>query len=95
MTSVRTVEYEATPYPIPCMWRRSLHTPSVVSATIAKIALKSKFFSSLLDRDPGCKRLSWRYGISNNVLDKKLRVSEVANWLQFQVLPQRAKRGRG
>lgn len=48
-----------------------------------------------LDRDPGCKRLSWRYGISNNVLDKKLRVSEVANWLQFQVLPQRAKRGRG
>lgn len=49
----------------------------------------------LLDRDPGCKRLSWRYGISNNVLDKKLRVSEVANWLEFQVLPQRAKRGRG
>ncbi len=48
-----------------------------------------------LDRDPGCKRLSWRYGISNNVLDKKLRVSEVANWLEFQVLPQRVKRGRG
>ncbi len=49
----------------------------------------------LLDRDPGCKRLSWRYGISNNVLDKKRRVSEVANWVEFQVLPQRAKRGRG
>ncbi len=49
----------------------------------------------LLDRDPGCKRLSWRHGISNNVLDKKLRVSEIANWLQFQVIPQRAKRGRG
>jgi GMP synthase (glutamine-hydrolysing) len=49
----------------------------------------------LLDRDPCCKRLSWRHGISNNVLDKKLRVSEVANWLEFQVLPQRAKRGRG
>jgi GMP synthase (glutamine-hydrolysing) len=48
-----------------------------------------------LDRDPQCKRLSWRYGISNNVLDKKLRVSELANWLEFQVLPQRAKRGRG
>jgi GMP synthase (glutamine-hydrolysing) len=48
-----------------------------------------------LDRNPGCKRLSWRYGISNNVLDKKLRVSEVANWLEFQVLPQRVKRGRG
>jgi GMP synthase (glutamine-hydrolysing) len=48
-----------------------------------------------LDRDPGCKRLSWRYGISQNVLDKKLRVSEVANWIEYQVLPMRAKRGRG
>jgi GMP synthase (glutamine-hydrolysing) len=49
----------------------------------------------MLDRDPGCKRLSWRYGISQNVLDKKLRVSEVANWIEFQVLPTRVKRGRG
>jgi GMP synthase (glutamine-hydrolysing) len=48
-----------------------------------------------LDRDPGCKRLSWRHGISKNVLDKKLRVSEVANWIEFQVLPMRVKRGRG
>jgi GMP synthase (glutamine-hydrolysing) len=48
-----------------------------------------------LDRDPGCKRLSWRYGISQNVLDKKLRVSEVANWIEYQVLPMRVKRGRG
>ena len=48
-----------------------------------------------LDRDPDDKRLSWRYGISKNVLDKKLRTGEVANWLEFQVLPTRAKRGRG
>jgi len=48
-----------------------------------------------LDRDPGCKRLYWRHGISKNVLDKKLRVSEVANWVEFQVLPMRVKRGRG
>jgi GMP synthase (glutamine-hydrolysing) len=48
-----------------------------------------------LDRDPGCKRLAWRYGISQNVLDKKLRVSEVANWIEYQVLPMRVKRGRG
>jgi GMP synthase (glutamine-hydrolysing) len=32
-----------------------------------------------LDRDPGCKQLSWRHGISRNVLDKKLRVGEFAN----------------
>ena len=48
-----------------------------------------------LDRDPECKRLSWRHGISRNILDKKLRVSEVANWIEFQVLPTRVKRGRG
>jgi GMP synthase - Glutamine amidotransferase domain len=49
----------------------------------------------LLDRDPACKRLSWRHGISHNVLNKKLRVSEVANWVEYQVLPTRVKRGRG
>ena len=48
-----------------------------------------------LDRDPECKRLAWRHGISQNVLNKKLRVSEVANWIEFQVLPVRVKRGRG
>jgi GMP synthase (glutamine-hydrolysing) len=48
-----------------------------------------------LGKDPANKRLAWRYGISKNVLDKKLRVSEVANWIEFQVLPTRVKRGRG
>jgi GMP synthase (glutamine-hydrolysing) len=48
-----------------------------------------------LDRNPADKRLSWRHGISQNVLDKRLRTGEVANWLEFQVLPARAKRGRG
>ena len=49
----------------------------------------------ILDRDPDCKRLYWRHGISKNVLDKKLRTGEVANWIEFQVLPTRGKRGRG
>jgi GMP synthase (glutamine-hydrolysing) len=49
----------------------------------------------MLDRNPGETRLSWRYGISRNVLDKKLRTGEIANWLEYQVLPTRAKRGRG
>ncbi len=48
-----------------------------------------------LDRNPSEKRLAWRYGISKNVLDKALRTGEVANWLRYQVLPTRAKRGRG
>jgi GMP synthase (glutamine-hydrolysing) len=49
----------------------------------------------LLDCDPACKRLSWRLGVSKNVLDKKLRVGELANWIEFQVLPTKVKRGRG
>jgi GMP synthase (glutamine-hydrolysing) len=48
-----------------------------------------------LDRDPDCKQLSWLHGISQNVLSKRLRVSELANWLEYQVLPTRVKRGRG
>jgi len=48
-----------------------------------------------LDRDPECKRLVWRHGISENILDKKLRVSEISNWIEYQVLPMRGKRGRG
>jgi GMP synthase (glutamine-hydrolysing) len=47
-----------------------------------------------LDRDPTCKRLAWRHGVSGNVLDPSLRTSEIANWIEFQVLPTRAKRGR-
>jgi GMP synthase (glutamine-hydrolysing) len=48
-----------------------------------------------LDRDPTVGRLAWRYGISHNILNKKLRTGEVANWIEYQVLPTRVKRGRG
>jgi GMP synthase (glutamine-hydrolysing) len=48
-----------------------------------------------LDNDPTVKRLAWRHGISHNILNKKLRTGEVANWIEYQVLPTRAKRGRG
>ncbi len=49
----------------------------------------------MLDRNPDDKRLAWRHGISKNVLEKKMRCIEVANWIEFQVLPMRVKRGRG
>ena len=49
----------------------------------------------ILDSDPGCKRLTRRRGISENILDKKLRGSEIANWIEFQVLLMRNRRGRG
>lgn len=48
-----------------------------------------------LDKNPQDKRLAWRHGISKNILEKRLRVGEVANWVEFQVMPTRVKRGRG
>ena len=72
--------------------------PRLIEEGFFKDIADIKIFSDdldTLDRDPDCKRLSWRHGISKNVLDKKLRTSEVANWIEFQVLPKRVKRGRG
>ena len=48
-----------------------------------------------LDREPANKPLSWRHGIDGAILDKNLRVKEVANWLEHQVKAKRAERGRG
>jgi GMP synthase (glutamine-hydrolysing) len=48
-----------------------------------------------LDRDPANKALAWRHGIDGAVLDKGLRVKEIANWIDGLVLPARAQRGRG
>jgi GMP synthase (glutamine-hydrolysing) len=48
-----------------------------------------------LDREPTNKPLAWRHGIDGAVLDRTLRLKEVANWVERMVLPTRAKRGRG
>ena len=48
-----------------------------------------------LDREPGNKPLAWRHGVDRAVLDRSLRVKEVANWIERMVLPTRAERGRG
>jgi len=49
----------------------------------------------VLDREPTNKALAWRHGIDGAVLDKGIRVKEVENWIRHQVLPTRARRGRG
>jgi GMP synthase (glutamine-hydrolysing) len=49
----------------------------------------------MLHSDPGNKSLAWRHGIDAAVLDKNVRVREIENWINHQVLPTRAKRGRG
>jgi GMP synthase (glutamine-hydrolysing) len=48
-----------------------------------------------LDRDPLNKALAWRHGVDGAVLDKGVRVKEIANWIEHRVLPTRARRGRG
>jgi GMP synthase (glutamine-hydrolysing) len=48
-----------------------------------------------LDREPTNRPLAWRHGIDGAVLDRSLRVKEVANWIDRMVLPTRVSRGRG
>jgi len=48
-----------------------------------------------LDRNPDDKPLAWRYGMDETVLDRRVRSTEIANWIAHQVLPGRAARERG
>src|SRR4051812_16997393 len=48
-----------------------------------------------LHDDPHNKPLAWRHGIDRAVLDRSLRIREVANWVARVVEPTRAQRGRG
>jgi GMP synthase (glutamine-hydrolysing) len=48
-----------------------------------------------LNRDPTITRIAWRYGIDAAILDRKVRLAEIANWIEHLVLPTRARRGRG
>jgi len=48
-----------------------------------------------LDRNPGDKALSARHAIDGAVLDKPMRVREIANWIERQVKPVRSRRSRG
>jgi GMP synthase (glutamine-hydrolysing) len=84
-----------------------LHELAVIVRRIGTRLIEEGFFADerdlngfaadldALHADPASKRLAWRHGVSSNVLDRKLRTSEVANWVEFQVLPIRVKRGRG
>jgi len=48
-----------------------------------------------LDRAPDNKALAWKHGVGAAVLDKRVRTRELANWIESQVLPTKAGRGRG
>jgi GMP synthase (glutamine-hydrolysing) len=48
-----------------------------------------------LQREPTHRPLAWRYGVDACVLDDARRTAEIANWITHQVMPTRARRGRG
>lgn len=48
-----------------------------------------------LERDPTNHALVWRNGVDGAVISKDLRTREIRNWVQHQVIPTRARRGRG
>jgi len=47
-----------------------------------------------LDSDPGQPGLAWRLGIDADILDPKLRLAEIANWLDEAVRPAQSRRSR-
>ncbi len=47
-----------------------------------------------LERDPTNHALVWRNGVDGAVISKELRTLEIRNWVQHQVIPTRAARGR-
>ena len=49
----------------------------------------------MLHSNPRNQALAWKHGIDSSVLDKSVRVKEIENWIEHQVLPTRSKRGRG
>ncbi|KAB2885626.1 MAG: type 1 glutamine amidotransferase [Pseudorhodoplanes sp.] len=44
--------------------------------------------------DPAVKWLAWRHALDQMILDKSIRVKEISNWIDHQVLPTRTRRGR-
>ncbi len=48
-----------------------------------------------LEGHPDDKALTWRYGIDRSVAHKEKRTSELRNFLERLVLPERSRRGRG
>ena len=49
----------------------------------------------MLHTDPHNKSLAWKHGLDHTVLQKNDRVTEIKNWIEHQVIPTRARRGRG
>lgn len=85
----------------------SLHDIAATIRRYGKNLVKEKFFDSeakllahareldTLAEDPHNKALAWRHALDELILNKAIRVKEITNWINHQVLPMRSKRGRG
>jgi GMP synthase (glutamine-hydrolysing) len=50
----------------------------------------------VLERDPGNRRLAWKHGLGPALQAPSLRLAELHNWLEVQVLPHaRRRRAQG
>lgn len=47
-----------------------------------------------LDADPSAADLAWRHGLDAQVLDARLRVTEIRNFVEHRVKPGKSERGR-
>ncbi|MES1155510.1 MAG: type 1 glutamine amidotransferase, partial [Pseudorhodoplanes sp.] len=48
-----------------------------------------------LAANPDSKWIAWRNALDAVILNKDIRVKEIKNWIDHQVMPVRSKRGRG
>jgi GMP synthase (glutamine-hydrolysing) len=85
----------------------SLHDIAATMRRYGRRLLEEKFFENeakllqhasdldTLAEDPRNKAIAWRHALDDLILNKAIRVKEISNWINHQVLPMRAKRGRG
>ena len=48
-----------------------------------------------LDADPARRDIAFRLGVEPELLETERRVTELRNWIEHQVRPQKSRRGRG
>jgi GMP synthase (glutamine-hydrolysing) len=47
-----------------------------------------------LHEDPGNRALAWQLGVQKEIVDPHLRLTEIRNWLEHAVRPEKSRRGR-
>ena len=48
----------------------------------------------ILHGDPSQRHVAWRYGVQSDIIDRDIRLTELRNWLEHYVRPEKSRRGR-